>query len=401
MWLLRICDELVYNAAGGVYAILTKWWGNEPLPPRRDGPATSEPTSTPGVTQAPDTTSEPTDVGYELKLELVKSECGVVRVRLTASGPGPGPLLTGGPAFPLGVEPQTVTSQTGSRVNGAQFIQFHTWEITNKSCFDDLKFLLQAKLFDAAGSVIVANAALDVTVPHECCNRQVTVPTIGSDVVTLDAASVQVQFTVHVAADDGGAVTGALVSGLILGPGSDINVLEATVGSDGIALFTQVVREPGEIFFQLSDVTADGLAFAVEDSAFISERLQVAFDAPTATPTEVPAVALTGGTFDVTFSVGSDPAGHDQFIAAMPSELTVTVAGSAITITGGGGFVAVTGTLGDDGSFTASGSGTVAGFANVGVRFDGTLTAGGVGGSYALGTGGELPQGLAIEYAVE
>ena len=56
--------------------------------------------------------------------------------------------------------------------------------------------------------------------------------------------------------------------------------------------------------------------------------------------------------------------------------------------------------MNEDGSFVATGSGTVAGFSSVGARFEGTLTTDGVSGTYTLGTGGELPQGLAIAYSL-
>lgn len=74
-------------------------------------------------------------------------------------------------------------------------------------------------------------------------------------------------------------------------------------------------------------------------------------------------------------SVTSDANGHAPFIALGPSQLTVTLGqNNAITITGNGNWVTVTGTVDASGNFTASGSGTVAGFPNVPVSFTGTLS---------------------------
>ena len=96
----------------------------------------------------------------------------------------------------------------------------------------------------------------------------------------------------------------------------------------------------------------------------------------------------------------ADPAGHQPFVGPMPSELGVAIA--SITITGAQAWVAVTGELAADGSFTATGTGTVAGFANIGVSFQGTLTeAGRLAGDYTMGTGGGLPGGQPITYGVE
>ncbi|GMV04435.1 MAG: hypothetical protein AMXMBFR53_07150 [Gemmatimonadota bacterium] len=73
-------------------------------------------------------------------------------------------------------------------------------------------------------------------------------------------------------------------------------------------------------------------------------------------------------------SVTSDANGHAQYIALGPSQLTVTLgANNAITISGNGNWVTLTGTVDASGNFTATGSGTVAGYSNVPVSFTGTL----------------------------
>jgi hypothetical protein len=106
------------------------------------------------------------------------------------------------------------------------------------------------------------------------------------------------------------------------------------------------------------------------------------------------------GDYNVNISVKSDPAGHAPFIGQMPNKLKASISGSQITITGSGAWVTVSGTLNSDGSFTAIGTGTVADFPNVSVRFVGTITAQGLNGDYTVGANGELPTGKPITYSI-
>jgi hypothetical protein len=131
-----------------------------------------------------------------------------------------------------------------------------------------------------------------------------------------------------------------------------------------------------------------------------TEPAETATPTPTPTPTEA---APTTTTTDqpVETLVFSDPAGHAEFIGAMPGQLTVTVTGSSISISGGGAFVPVSGTLAGDGTFVASGSGTVAGFTGIAVSFGGALTDGRVTGEYTMGVNGGLPQGAPITYSMQ
>ena len=55
----------------------------------------------------------------------------------------------------------------------------------------------------------------------------------------------------------------------------------------------------------------------------------------------------------------------------------------------------------DDGTFVADGKGTVAGFPDIAVSLEGTLTPGGLVGDYTMGAEGGLPQGEPIIYGVE
>lgn len=69
-----------------------------------------------------------------------------------------------------------------------------------------------------------------------------------------------------------------------------------------------------------------------------------------------------------------------------------------ITISGEGRWVEVTGPINADGTFVAHGTGTVAGFPNIAVRFTGRYLVGRLSGEYAVGVNGGLPGGQAINY---
>ena len=124
--------------------------------------------------------------------------------------------------------------------------------------------------------------------------------------------------------------------------------------------------------------------------------------AETATPTPTPTEAAPTTTVQqVEVFVLSDLAGHAEFIGAMPGQLTVTVTGSTISVSGGGAFVPVSGNLAGDGTFVATGTGTVAGFTGIAVSFTGNLTDGRITGEYTMGGNGGLPTGTPITYQVQ
>jgi len=116
------------------------------------------------------------------------------------------------------------------------------------------------------------------------------------------------------------------------------------------------------------------------------------------------AKAWISGNFAMAISVSKDPAGHLEFIN-MPKNLVaaVSVVGDpTITISGTGAWVPVSGEVKPDGSFEATGKGTVAGYPNVSVIFKGTWTEyAGFSGEYTMGAGGELPGRQSITYQVE
>ena len=85
--------------------------------------------------------------------------------------------------------------------------------------------------------------------------------------------------------------------------------------------------------------------------------------------------------------VKDDPNGHEPFVGYTGiTKLTVTIEGNNITITGAAPWVTVTGTVDAMGNFTATGSGTVAGFPNVPAKVVGTIAAdGSITGTIQLG----------------
>jgi hypothetical protein len=109
------------------------------------------------------------------------------------------------------------------------------------------------------------------------------------------------------------------------------------------------------------------------------------------------------GVFHETILVTVDPAGHEQFIGMPGTEdLIVEIEGTTITITGPAPWVIVTGNLNPDGSFKVTGSGIVAGYPNINVEFDGTITTkDGLVGDYMMGVGGGLPTNRSITYHLQ
>ncbi len=81
-------------------------------------------------------------------------------------------------------------------------------------------------------------------------------------------------------------------------------------------------------------------------------------------------------------------------------ELTWNIADSTITITGIPGVSEVTGTLEEDGTFSATGDGSYSGY-STSYTFNGTITPGGISGMLSIGDDGGLPGGEAIVYEIE
>ncbi|MCC6272744.1 MAG: hypothetical protein IT572_04705 [Deltaproteobacteria bacterium] len=108
----------------------------------------------------------------------------------------------------------------------------------------------------------------------------------------------------------------------------------------------------------------------------------------------------SGGVFEISVSVVSDPGGHAPFIGEFPPILEVNIAGNAIGMFGDPPWVTVEGTIEADGGFTCSGSGMVAGFPDVQVDFVGQAAPGALNGTLTFGADGALPGGTPVIYSV-
>ncbi len=100
------------------------------------------------------------------------------------------------------------------------------------------------------------------------------------------------------------------------------------------------------------------------------------------------------------------PATIDVDVTGGPAAAAAEVAvaqdgGLVVTFTGANPWVTVSGPLQADGAFSAEGRGFAAGFANILVTFEGTLTPTGVSGTYTIGADGGLPGGRATVFLVE
>jgi plastocyanin len=103
-----------------------------------------------------------------------------------------------------------------------------------------------------------------------------------------------------------------------------------------------------------------------------------------------------------------DPAGHEPFtqIAATVTQLKLTLLGGSIVIEGDGNWIEVSGSIGEDGNVSASGTGEAAGFTGVSALFEGTIMRDETGmpvsitGNYTVGGNGALPGGEPVIYMV-
>ena len=109
------------------------------------------------------------------------------------------------------------------------------------------------------------------------------------------------------------------------------------------------------------------------------------------------------GTYNVTITVTSDLGGHVSFINLGNSGTIVVTGTSSLQFASSiRNWVATSGTFSSsNGSFNATGRGTVAGFSNVNVTFTGTITtSGAISGDYIMGSSGELPGGRSTTFRV-
>jgi hypothetical protein len=121
-------------------------------------------------------------------------------------------------------------------------------------------------------------------------------------------------------------------------------------------------------------------------------------DTPTPEPSPTQSLGSMGD-YRISMSVKKDNGGHKGFIK-MPGSMTLTARECSLCIDGPFPWVNVHGELESDGSFMASGSGTVAGYRNIAVTFQGTISGGQLQGDYTMGVNGGLPGGQPIVYSV-
>jgi hypothetical protein len=103
--------------------------------------------------------------------------------------------------------------------------------------------------------------------------------------------------------------------------------------------------------------------------------------------------------FNAITDILSDKGGHAEFIQMLLA-LILNVSPGSVVIDGPDPWVTVTGEVKDDGSFIATGRGTVAGFPDIAVVFEGTISMDQIAGEYTMGAEGGLPGGESITYLV-
>ena len=103
--------------------------------------------------------------------------------------------------------------------------------------------------------------------------------------------------------------------------------------------------------------------------------------------------------FNAITDILSDTRGHAEFIR-MHLSFILNVSPGSVVIEGPEPWVTVIGEINDDGTFMATGRGTVAGFPDIAVVFGGTISMDRIAGEYTMGAEGGLPGGESITYLV-
>lgn len=120
---------------------------------------------------------------------------------------------------------------------------------------------------------------------------------------------------------------------------------------------------------------------------------------PTVTPLPTETVPIEG-TYHVNSEVIDDQAEHAEVIQFL-KEFNIKISFGSIIFDGPDPWVDVVGELTEDGKFSAQGKGTVAGFTDILVTFEGEVGEGHLMGDYTMGADGGLPAGLPIVYRIE
>jgi hypothetical protein len=122
---------------------------------------------------------------------------------------------------------------------------------------------------------------------------------------------------------------------------------------------------------------------------------------PMVTNTPTPTLEQdAAGEYQVGISVKEDKSKHKEFVK-MLEELILNVVIPQFSIEGPAPWVTVSGELAPDGTFSAWGTGTVAGFKDIEVTFEGMIGGGKLYGDYTMGAAGGLPTGAPIIYWVD
>jgi hypothetical protein len=115
----------------------------------------------------------------------------------------------------------------------------------------------------------------------------------------------------------------------------------------------------------------------------------------------VPETDLNGIYLIGPFIIKKDIAGHGKY-TNLPNGMRIKIYFSSIHFEGPAPWVNLSGDFNEkDGTFFAEGRGTVAGYPNIAVTYEGTLTENGISGDLTMGAKGGLPQGEPIVYQVE
>jgi hypothetical protein len=122
---------------------------------------------------------------------------------------------------------------------------------------------------------------------------------------------------------------------------------------------------------------------------------------PMVTSTPTPTLEQdAAGEYQVGTSVKEDEAKHKEFVK-MLEQLILNVVVPQFSIEGPAPWVNVSGELAPDGTFSAWGTGTVAGFKDIEVTFEGMIGGGKIYGDYTMGAAGGLPTGAPIIFWVD
>lgn len=180
-----------------------------------------------------------------------------------------------------------------------------------------------------------------------------------------------------------------------------------TITVDGANPGEQIVikHTAGSTFYKADDqgnfVLTDTMVGQIGDVITITAEVGLGIDPASGSAD----FTITGGfasTYSATFEKDNDPGGHGPYtdVPTNGEGLELKVREGSLIIEGPYPWVNVSGDLSDDGSFMTSGSGTVAGYSNIAVTFDGTISPQNLNGIWTLGANGGLPGGSAISYLV-